>query len=97
MQPHYVAAVHNFGVCLKRGGHFDAAAKIFMKAAKMTPDNEPHLLEFADCAAAAQHHEDAIKVLETLKKKCPGDRELDRRISKIKSALYRKNIKEYYK
>jgi 3-deoxy-D-manno-octulosonic-acid transferase len=97
VQPHDVAAVHNFGVCLKRGGHFDAAAKIFMKAAKMTPDNEPHLLEFADCAAAAQHHEDAIKVLETLKKKRPGDRELDRRISKIKSALYRKNIKEYYK
>ena len=97
VQPHDVAAVHNFGVCLKRGGHFDDAAKIFMKAAKMTPDNEPHLLEFADCAAAAQHHEDAIKVLETLKKKRPGDRELDRRISKIKSALYRKNIKEYYK
>ena len=97
VQPHDVAAVHNFGVCLKRGGHFDDAAKIFVKAARMTPDNEPHLLEFADCAAAAQHHEDAIKVLETLKKKRPGDRELDRRISKIKSALYRKNIKEYYK
>ena len=97
VQPHDVAAVHNFGICLKRGGHFDDAAKIFMKAAKMTSDNEPHLLEFADCAAAAQHHEDAIKVLETLKKKRPDDRELDRRISKIKSALYRKNIKEYYK
>jgi len=97
VQPHDVAAIHNFGVCLKRGGHFDAAAQIFMKASKMTPDNEPHLLEFADCAASAQHHEDALKVLEMLKKKKPGDAGLDRRISKIKAALYRKNIKEYYK
>ena len=97
VQPHDVAAVHNFGVCLKRGGHFDAAAQMFMKASRMTPDNEPHLLEFADCAAAAQRHEDAIKVLELLAKKRPGNAEIARRISKVKSALYRKNIKEYYK
>ena len=97
VQPHDVAAIHNFGICLKRGGHFDAAAQIFMKASKMTPDNVPHLLEFADCAAAAQHHDDALKVLEMLKTKMPGDQELNRRISKIKAALYRKNIKEYYK
>jgi len=97
VQPHDVAAIHNFGVCLRRSGHFDAAAQIFMKASKMTQDNEPHLLAFADCAAAAQHHEDALKVLEMLKKKRPGDAELARRISKIKADLYRKNIKEYYK
>jgi len=97
VQPHDVAAVHNFGVCLKRGGHFAAAAQLFMKASKMTPDNEPHLLEFADCAAAAQHHEDALKVLEAILKQKPGDREIERRIKKIKSTIYSKNIKEYYK
>lgn len=97
IQPQDVAAVHNFGVCLKRGGHFDDAARLFMKAAKMTPDNEPHILEFAECAAAAQRPEDALKALEALKKQKPDDRSLDRRISKIKSAIYRKNIKEYYK
>ncbi len=97
VQPHDVAAVHNFGICLKRGGHFEAAAQLFMKASKMTPDNEPHLIEFADCAAAAQHHEDALKVLEMLSKKRPGDAEIKRRISKVKASMYRKNIKEYYK
>ena len=97
IQPHDVAAVHNFGVCLKRGGYFDDAARLFLKASKMTPDNEPHILEFAECAAAAQHPEDALKALETLKKQKPDDRDLERRISNIKSAIHRKNIREYYK
>ena len=81
--PGDVAAIHNFGVCLKKAGHHKLAVRVFAKAVDMDPLQDDHRLELADCAETGGLAEIALCQLETLLKRRPGDPELVKRRARI--------------
>jgi predicted Zn-dependent protease len=85
VSPHDVAAVHNFGICLKKGGHPEMAARVFLKAVTMDPRTDKHRLEFVGCAAASGHLDAASRQMEVLMSRHPKDPYLKMRAAKLLS------------
>ena len=81
--PHDVAAVHNFGVCLKKAGHHDVAAPIFARAVEMDPRTDAHRYELVECCAASGHEDVACRQLDVLLKRHPNDPALMIRAAKL--------------
>lgn len=81
--PQDVAAIHNFGVCLKKFGRPDAAASVFARAVKLDPLLDEHRLELIECAAASSHEDIAVRQLEVLIKRHPDDPSLKLRAAKL--------------
>ncbi len=85
VSPHDVAAIHNFGVCLKKGGHPEMAARVFLKAVTMDPRTDEHRLEFVGCAAASGHLDAASRQMEVLMARHPDDPYLKLRAARLLS------------
>lgn len=83
--PKDVASIHNFGVCLKKSGHPDIAAKVFAKAVQLDPMFDEHRLELIECAAASSREPIAVRQLEVLIKRHPEDPSLKLRAAKLLS------------
>ena len=83
IRPEDVAAVHNFGVCLKKSGHHDIAASIFAKAVTMDPETDEHRLELVACCAASHKEDIACRQLDVLMKRHPADPALKMRAAKL--------------
>ena len=83
VSPHDVAAVHNFGVCLKKGGQPEMAARVFLKAVTMDPRTDEHRLEFVGCAAASGHLDAASRQMEVLMARHPKDPHLKMRAARL--------------
>jgi tetratricopeptide (TPR) repeat protein len=83
--PKDVASIHNFGVCLKKSGHPDIAAKVFAKAVQLDPMFDEHRLELIECAAASSREPIAVRQLEVLIKRHPDDPSLKLRAAKLLS------------
>jgi len=83
VSPDDAAAIHNFGVCLKKSGQVEIAARAFAKAVLIDPDMDEHRLELAAAAAAAGHPEVAVFQLEHLRRKHPVDPSLALREAKL--------------
>ena len=92
VSPHDVAAIHNFGVCLKKGGQPEMAARVFLNAVTMDPRTDEHRLEFVGCAAASGHLDAASRQMEVLMARHPKDPFLKLRAAKLlamaKNALH---------
>lgn len=83
IEPENVAAIHNFGLSVKKGGRADLAAQVFLKAVMMDPLNDEHRLELVECASAAGKNDVAINQLDVLIKRHPEDVSLKQRRAKI--------------
>ena len=83
IRPQDVAAVHNFGVCLKKSGHLDMAASVFAKAVTMDPRTDEHRLELVECCAASHREDMACRQLDVLMKRHPTDPALKMRAAKL--------------
>ena len=83
IRPQDVAAVHNFGVCLKKSGHFDMAASVFAKAVTLDPRTDEHRLELVECCAASHREDMACRQLDVLMKRHPSDPALKMRAAKL--------------
>ena len=83
IRPEDSAALHNFGVCLKKSGHYDVAASIFAKAVTMDPDTDEHRLELVTCCAASHKEDIACRQLDVLMKRHPTDPALKMRAAKL--------------
>ena len=83
IRPEDSAAVHNFGVCLKKSGHFDMAASLFAKAVTMDPDEDAHRLALVECCAASHKEDIACRQLDVLMKRHPADPALKMRAAKL--------------
>lgn len=81
--PKDVASIHNFGVCLKKAGHPDIAARVFARAVQLDPLFDAHRLELVECAAASSHEALAVRQLEVLIKRHPKDPSLKLRAAKL--------------
>lgn len=78
-----VAAVHNFGVCLKKSGHPDMAASVFARAVQMDPLVDEHRYELIETCAASSHEDIACRQLDVLMKRHPNDPALMLRAAKL--------------
>ncbi len=100
VEPDNIAAIHNFGLSVKKGGKMDLAAQVFLKAVLMDPLNDEHRLELIECASAAGKNDVALNQLDVLIKRHPNDVTLKQRRAKIlvhgfvKEADRRKQEKE---
>ncbi len=83
IRPQDVAAVHNFGVCLKKSGHLDMAASVFAKAVTMDPRTDAHRLELVECCASIHKEDVACRQLDVLMKRHPEDPALKMRAAKL--------------
>ena len=83
IRPQDVAAVHNFGVCLKKSGHFDMAASVFAKAVTMDPRTDEHRLELVECCASSRREDMACRQLDVLMKRHPSDPALKMRAARL--------------
>ncbi len=83
IRPKDVAAIHNFGVCLKRCGHPEMAVRVFAQAVNLDPHTDEHRLEMIETAAASKHEDVAVRQLEVLMKKHPGDPRFMMRAAKL--------------
>ena len=83
IRPDDVGAVHNFGVCVKKAGHPDVAARIFARAVEMDPLMDEHRLELVESCAASGHEDVACRQLEVLMKRHPEDPALMMRAAKL--------------
>ena len=92
--PKDVAAVHNFGVCLKKAGHHKIAARVFAKAVEMDPLQDVHRLELVDCADAAGFPDIAVRQIDVLLKRRPDDLELKKRKANILVRMHFEKFKE---
>jgi tetratricopeptide (TPR) repeat protein len=81
--PKDIASIHNFGVCLKKSGHPDIAAKVFARAVQLDPLLDEHRLELIECAAASSREPLAVRQLEVLIKRHPEDPSLKLRAAKL--------------
>lgn len=81
--PKDVAAIHNFGVCLKKAGHPELAASVFARAVELDPLQDAHRLELIDSADAGGHPDIAVRQIDVLLKRRPGDMELKKRRARI--------------
>ena len=78
-----MAAVHNFGVCLKKAGHWGVAARVFTKAVKMDPLTDEHRYEMVETCAASGLEDVATRQLEVLMKRHPDDPTLKLRAARL--------------
>ena len=83
IRPQDVAAVHNFGICLKKSGHLDMAASVFAKAVTMDPRTDEHRYELVECCAASHREDMACRQLDVLMKRHPTDPALKMRAAKL--------------
>lgn len=83
IRPDDVAAVHNFGVCLKKSGHHDVAARVFARAVEMDPRTDAHRLELVETCAASGHEDIACRQLDVLMKRHPDDPALMMRAARL--------------
>ena len=83
IRPTDVAAVHNFGVCLKKAGHWAVAARVFTKAVMMDPRTDEHRYEMIETCAASGLEDVACRQLEVLMKRHPNDPALKLRTARI--------------
>ena len=81
--PTDVAAIHNFGVCLKKAGHPGMAARVFARAVELDPLQDVHRLELIDSADAGGHPDIAVRQIDVLLKRRPDDLELKKRRARI--------------
>ena len=81
--PTDVAAIHNFGVCLKKAGHPELAAGVFARAVELDPLQDAHRLELIDSADAGGHPDIAVRQIDVLLKRRPDDLELKKRRARI--------------
>lgn len=81
--PKDVAAVHNFGVCLRKSGHHDVAASIFAKAVTMDPQTDEHRMELVECCAACNKEDIACRQLDVLMKRHPTEPSYKMRAAKL--------------
>ena len=81
--PEDVAAIHNFGVCMKKAGHPELAARVFAKAVELDPLQDEHRLELIDSADAGGHPDIAVRQIDVLLKRHPDDLELKKRRARI--------------
>ena len=85
IRPNDAAIVHNYGVCLKKGGQMEMAAKVFARAVELDPATDEHRVEMVECCAASGHEDTAVQVLEVLMKRHPDDPALKLRSAKLMS------------
>ena len=83
VRPKDVAAVHNFGVCLKKAGHWAVAARVFTKAVTMDPLTDEHRYEMVETCAASGLEDIATRQLEVLMKRHPDDPALKLRTARL--------------
>ena len=83
--PNDAAIVHNYGVCLKKGGQMEMAAQVFARAVELDPETDAHRLELVECCAASDHEYDAVRVLDVLILRHPEDPALKLRAAKLLS------------
>ena len=81
--PNDVAAIHNFGVCMKKAGHPELAARVFAKAVELDPLQDVHRLELIDSADAGGHPDIAVRQIDVLLTRHPDDLELKKRRARI--------------
>ena len=83
IRPKDVTAVHNFGICLKKAGHWSVAARVFAKAVKMDPLTDEHRYEMVETCAASGLEDVAARQLEVLMKRHPDDPALKLRTARL--------------
>ncbi len=83
IRPTDVAAVHNFGVCLKKSGHWALAARVFAKAVTMDPLTDEHRYEMVETCAASGFEDIAARQLEVLMKRHPDEPALKLRTARL--------------
>jgi len=85
IRPDDAAIVHNYGVCLKKGGQMEMAARVFARAVELDPETDEHRVEMVECCAASGHEDIAVQVLDVLIKRHPDDPALKLRAAKLMS------------
>ena len=75
--------MHNFGVCLKKAGHWGVAARVFTKAVTMDPLTDEHRYEMVETCAASGLEDVATRQLEVLMKRHPGEPALKLRTARL--------------
>lgn len=83
IRPNDAAIVHNYGICLKRGGHPELAAKVFARAVELDPLTEDHRYELVETCAASGHEDIACRQLDVLMKRRPDDPDLRLRAANL--------------
>ena len=83
IRPKDVAAVHNFGVCLKKAGHWNVAARVFAKAVTMDPLTDEHRYEMVETCAASGLEDVATRQMEVLMKRHPSDPAIKLRTARL--------------
>ena len=83
IRPNDVAAVHNFGVCLKKAGHWDVAARVFTKAVQLDPLTDEHRYEMIETCSASGLEDVATHQLDVLIKRHPEDPALKLRAARL--------------
>ena len=61
--PEDAALMHNYGMCLKKGGQMEMAAQVFNRVVKLDPETDAHRLELVECCAASGHEDVAVQAL----------------------------------
>ena len=85
IRPNDAAIVHNYGVCLKKGGQMEMAAQVFARAVELDPATDEHRVEMVECCAASGHEDVAVQALDVLMKRHPDDPALKLRAAKLMS------------
>ena len=85
IRPNDAAVVHNYGLCLKKGGQMAMAAQVFARAVELDPETDAHRVELVECSAASGREDTAVQVLEVLMKRHPDDPALKLRAAKLMS------------
>ena len=83
IRPNDAAIVHNYGVCLKKGGQMEMAAQVFARAVELDPATDEHRVEMVECCAASGHEDVAVQALDVLMKRHPDDPALKLRAAKL--------------
>ncbi|MBQ4200256.1 MAG: hypothetical protein II649_10300 [Kiritimatiellae bacterium] len=81
--PKNAAIVHNYGICLMRGGHPELAAKVFARAVELDPLTDKHRHELVNACAASGHADIACRQLDVLMKRKPEDPDLCLRAARL--------------
>ena len=83
IRPKDAALIHNYGICLKRGGHPELAAKVFARALELDPLTDDHRYELIETCAASGHEDIACRQLDVLMRRKPEDPDLRLRAAKL--------------
>ncbi len=85
IRPNDAAFIHNYGICLKKGGQMEKAAQVFARAVELDPETDAHRMELVECCAASDHVDEAVRMLDVLMKRRPDDPALKLRAAKLMS------------